>query len=54
MVWNPWIENAKAMSDFDDEGYKKMICVEPGYVGQRLELQPGETKAFSQTLTVVE
>ena len=28
VVWNPWQDKAKQMSDFDDQGYQQMICVE--------------------------
>ena len=30
VVWNPWVEKAAAMGDFDDLGYKEMVCVEAG------------------------
>lgn len=28
VVWNPWIAKAKAMSDFGDEEWTKMLCIE--------------------------
>jgi len=28
VVWNPWASKAAAMSDFPDDGYHSMICVE--------------------------
>lgn len=28
VVWNPWIAKASNMSDFPDDGYKTMLCVE--------------------------
>jgi len=51
VVWNPWIEKAKGMGDFDDEGYKSMVCVEPGYVSNRKILKPGEEWTGSQWMT---
>lgn len=27
VVWNPWIEKAKAMSDFGDNDYKNMVFI---------------------------
>jgi len=44
VVWNPWIEKAKGMSDFEPkDGYKKMVCVEVGAVDGWTKLEPGET-----------
>ncbi len=34
IVWNPWIEKSKRMSDFGDEEYSQMVCVESGNVAQ--------------------
>lgn len=51
VVWNPWIEKAKSMADFDDEGYKTMICVEPGLVSDRMVLKPGEEWTGSQWIS---
>ena len=43
VVWNPWNEKAKGMSDFGpDDGYKNMICVEAGYVTQWVTLEGGD------------
>jgi D-hexose-6-phosphate mutarotase len=51
VVWNPWIEKAKAMGDFGDEEYKNMICVEPGSVADWVKLGGGQTWTAGQTLT---
>jgi glucose-6-phosphate 1-epimerase len=52
VVWNPWSEKAKGMSDFGDEEYPNMLCVEAGYVGKPFTLSAGETFTASQTLLV--
>jgi len=42
VVWNPWIAKAKAMSDFGDDEYRRMICVETSNVSQfAVEVAPG-------------
>jgi len=44
VVWNPWIEKAKSMGDFEPkDGYKKMVCVEVGAVDGWTKLEAGET-----------
>ncbi|XP_028411271.1 putative glucose-6-phosphate 1-epimerase [Dendronephthya gigantea] len=51
VIWNPWSEKAKQMSDFGDEEYHDMVCVEPGYVSSSFKLQPNESFKAKQTLT---
>lgn len=42
VVWNPWIAKAKAMADFGDSEYQRMVCVESGNcVADSLKLAPG-------------
>ena len=51
VVWNPWIEKAKGMSDFEPkEGYKNMVCVEAGSVSRWLTLEGGDTWEGGQTI----
>ena len=52
VVWNPWVEKAKAMSDFGDDEYNTMICVEAGYVQNRCILKPYETTVMGQEIVV--
>ncbi len=50
VVWNPWAERAREMSDFGDDEWVGMVCVEPGNVGADARtLGPGE----SHVMTVV-
>ncbi|KAK5162760.1 uncharacterized protein LTR77_011191 [Saxophila tyrrhenica] len=51
VVWNPWIEKAKGMGDFEPkDGYKNMVCVEVGAVDGWQKLEPGETFEGGQIL----
>jgi glucose-6-phosphate 1-epimerase len=49
-LWNPWVEKAKGMSDFGDEEYKVMVCVEPGAVSNFQSLEAGDSWVGSQTI----
>jgi glucose-6-phosphate 1-epimerase len=40
VVWNPWIEKAHSLSDFGDEEWKQMVCVEPSNVAKHAVLIP--------------
>lgn len=54
VVWNPWIEKAKGMGDFSpDDGYKKMVCVEPGAVNGWQTLEAGESWEGGQVIKIV-
>lgn len=51
VVWNPWVEKSGGMADFlPKDGYKNMVCVEPGYVHEFKTLAPGEKWTGSQLL----
>jgi len=51
VVWNPWQEGAKAMADFDDDGYQTMMCVEMANT-QGLTLPPGKCHTISQMVNI--
>ena len=54
VVWNPWIEKAQKMADFDDEEYKTMLCIEPAVAGSGpVCIQPGSSWKASQIISVV-
>lgn len=43
VVWNPWVKKAAALSDFGDDEWQRMICVETSNVSQfAVELAGGE------------
>lgn len=42
VVWNPWDKKARAMSDFGDEEYKHMVCVEAAAIENPITLKPSE------------
>lgn len=53
VVWNPWIDKARAMSDFADEEWSQMLCVEAAAVGSdAVRLAAGEEHTLSTTVRV--
>lgn len=52
VVWNPHVENAAKMSDFGDEEYKEMVCVEPGLIGHQPLLEPGKKATLTQSVLI--
>ncbi|HVT90691.1 MAG TPA: D-hexose-6-phosphate mutarotase [Tepidisphaeraceae bacterium] len=51
VVWNPWINKAKAMPDFGDEEWPGMVCVETANVGEEsIGLRPGQTHTMTATV----
>ncbi len=52
VVWNPWENKSKLMSDFPDSGYKHMLCVEAAHAGERIFVAPGEQLSLKQCITV--
>ena len=44
VVWNPWIDKARAMTDFGDDEWRSMVCIETANVGvDAVELAPGRS-----------
>ena len=55
VVWNPWADKAVGMSDFADDEWKTMLCVEAGNVmGSPVRLAAGETHTIAQVVEVRE
>jgi len=49
-IWNPWVEKAKGMSDFGDDEYRQMVCVEPGSVSCWQTLDAEDAWESGQTI----
>ncbi|KAK3694633.1 galactose mutarotase-like domain-containing protein [Podospora appendiculata] len=53
VVWNPWTDKAAGMADFaPKDGFKNMLCVEPGAVGTWQTLEPGDAFEGAQTIGI--
>jgi glucose-6-phosphate 1-epimerase len=51
VVWNPWDEKAKGMSDFGPaDGWKQMVCVEAGSVTGWNKLEASDVWEGSQVI----
>ena len=54
VVWNPWIAKSQRMSDFGDDEYLHMCCVETANVGSdRMQLPAGSTDSIGCTLDCI-
>jgi glucose-6-phosphate 1-epimerase len=53
VVWNPWIDKAKALADFGDDEWIEMVCVETANaMDDAVTIAPGATHAMSATIAV--
>ncbi len=54
VLWNPWIDKARAMPDFGDHEYKHMVCVESGNVADnRVTLKPDRSQILTAILSTL-
>ena len=53
VVWNPWVDKARAMPDFGDDEWPEMVCVETGNVNvHAVTLAPGARRTMTATIDV--
>jgi glucose-6-phosphate 1-epimerase len=53
VVWNPWIDRARAVPDLEDDDYQRFVCVEAvNTLQDSVTLQPGESHSLRTTLAV--
>jgi glucose-6-phosphate 1-epimerase len=50
VIWNPWIDGSKAISDLKDSEYTQMLCVESGNILTPVSLAPGDLHTSAQIL----
>ena len=53
VVWNPWIEKARALGDLGDDEWREMICIECCNVSDfAITLAPGQQHAMNTNVRV--
>jgi glucose-6-phosphate 1-epimerase len=53
VVWNPWVDKSAGIKDFSPkDGWKNMLCVEPGSVKGWQKLEKGDAFEAAQTITL--
>ena len=54
VVWNPWIAKAASLSDFGDDEWPDMLCIETGNIGENaLTLDPGQQHVMTATIGTI-
>jgi glucose-6-phosphate 1-epimerase len=53
VVWNPWVTKADSMADFEQGGYRNMVCVETGNAADdAVQLVPKEPHVLGMVISV--
>jgi glucose-6-phosphate 1-epimerase len=54
VVWNPWKEDAAALSDLGDEEWRQFACVEASNIlGSAITLEPGRTHSMQAIISLL-
>ncbi len=55
VVWNPWVQKAHSLSDFADDEWMQMICIETSNVSDSaVDLAPGQQHTMKALVGVVD
>lgn len=55
VVWNPWTQKARSLSDLGDDEWMRMICVEPSNVSDfAVNLAPGQQHTMKIVVRIVD
>jgi glucose-6-phosphate 1-epimerase len=55
VVWNPWVQKAHSLTDFADDEWMQMICIETSNVSDfAVHLAPGQTHTMKALVTVTD
>ena len=53
VIWNPWAEGARALSDLGKDEWQQMVCVEATNILENaIELAPSETHTITVTMAI--
>jgi len=53
VVWNPWLDKARAMKDFGDQEFHSMVCVETANAAEdQITVAPGEAHRLQSIISV--
>ena len=53
VIWNPWIDKAARMTDFGNDEYQRMVCIETANAAHNsVEIPPGSAHEMSTTIRV--
>jgi glucose-6-phosphate 1-epimerase len=53
VIWNPWAEGARALSDLEEDAWQQMVCVEASNILEdAVELAPNGNHKMSVTMAV--
>jgi glucose-6-phosphate 1-epimerase len=54
-VWNPWVQKAHSLTDFADDEWMQMICIETSNVSDfAVELAPGQQHTMKALVRVTD
>lgn len=55
VVWNPWVDKARSLSDFADDEWMQMICIETSNVSDfAVDLAPGQQHKMKALVRVAD